>query len=291
MKIIDAHHHLWNTRVLHYELFDSVPALRRPYLARDYENVAAANRVESSICVEAASAGTDGWKETLWLLDESRRAPVVAGITAWAPLEQPGLDSYLERLRHTAGARVAAVRRSFEFEPDEFPASEEVIAGARVLARFGYKCELVLFERSLQSAQALIQACPETEFILDHAGKPHIREGVDQPWRRNILAIARLPNVVCKISGLSTEADGENWRKEQLRPYIDHVLECFGWDRVLFGSDWPVCNLARGFEPWLEALMWATAWASEDGRRKLFSENAVRVFGLSKTEAQRAEQR
>jgi L-fuconolactonase len=278
MTIVDAHHHLWDTGALSYELFGTIPALNRPYRLADYESVAAANGVASSVCVEAASAGAEGWSETRWLLAEAGESRIVQKITAWVPIESSDLRSYLHRLRDEAADKVTAIRRSFEFEPPDFLQREDVIAGARLLAQMGYKCELVLFERSLESALRLIQACPETEFILDHAGKPRIRDGVDQPWRRNLAAIAEERNVVCKISGLSTEADRQNWCKEQLKPYIDHVIDCFGWNRVLFGSDWPVCNLARGFERWLEAAEWATASAAEDDRRKLFSENARRVY-------------
>jgi L-fuconolactonase len=281
MSIVDAHHHLWDTNLLHYTLFETVPALRRPYTGDDYQREAVANGVTASVCVEAASAGADGWSETRWLLEEMRRVPLVRGITAWAPLERPDLSVYLEQLRVTAGRSVAAIRRSFEFEPSDFPECPEVIAGVRVLASFGYLCELVLFERSLASAVRLVEACPEARFILDHAGKPRIREGLLEPWRSNLARLARLPNVVCKISGLSTEGDRDKWTKEQLKPYIDHAIERFGWDRVLFGSDWPVCNLAGGFGRWLEAADWATAWAPEMERRKLFSGNAARSYGFA----------
>jgi L-fuconolactonase len=288
MTIVDAHHHLWDTEVLNYKLFDTVPELRRPYRIGDYERVAAANGVVSSVCVEAASAGADGWDEAMWLLDEVSRSRIVTSVTAWAPLEAPGLATHLQRLKDRAGDKVLAIRRSFEFEASDFPERAEVIAGVKLVARFGYKFELVLFERSLESALRLIQACPETEFILDHAGKPRIREGIDQPWKRNISAIAKHDNVVCKISGLSTEADRQTWRKEHLKGYIEHAIESFGWNRILFGSDWPVCNLARGFERWLEAALWATASASEEDRQKLLAENARRVYASKRTERQHA---
>jgi L-fuconolactonase len=156
MSIVDAHHHLWDANLLHYELFDTVPALRRPYTGADYERESAVNGVTASVCVEAASAGADGWCEIRWLLEQARQFPVVHRITAWAPLERPDLQAYLERLRAAAGASVAAIRRSFEFEPSDFPARPEVIAGARLLAGFGCRCELVLFERSLAAAVRLV---------------------------------------------------------------------------------------------------------------------------------------
>jgi L-fuconolactonase len=279
IEIVDAHHHLWDTDHLHYTLFDSLPALRRPYTISDFEPLAEKNRVSASVCVEAASAGTDGWQELLWILEQARRSRVVKRIVAWAPVDQPDVAPYLERLAGAAGGLVVGVRRSFEFEASEFPASDAVIAGIKAIAGYGYSFDLVLFERSLAAVIQLVESCPEVQFILDHLGKPRIREGIEQPWKQHIAQLAELlPNVVLKVSGLSTEADRVNWTKEQLRPYIDHAIGCFGWDRVLFGSDWPVCTLARGYDPWLETVFWATSGADESDRCKLFSENAKRVY-------------
>jgi L-fuconolactonase len=278
MEIVDAHHHLWDTNRLHYTLFDSVPALRRPYSAADFDPVAKQQHVIGSVCVEAASAGADGWQETIWLLEQARSSPVVSKIVAWAAIEKPDLHKYLEPLSKTGGQTIAGIRRSFEFESPEFPKSPAVIAGIRTTAHYGYSFDLVLFHQSLPSAIRLVESCPDAQFVLDHLGKPRVREGIQHPWREQIAELARLPNVVCKISGLPTEADPASWTKEQLKPYIDHTIECFGWDRVLFGSDWPVCNLARRYDAWLNAAQWATLGASESDRRKLFAENAKRVY-------------
>jgi L-fuconolactonase len=280
MEIVDAHHHLWDTDRLHYTLFDSVAALRRPYTISDFDPVARMHHVVSSVCVEAASAGDDGWQETLWLLEQAKSSQVVRKIVAWAPVEKPDLYKYLERLAAAGGKLIAGVRRSFEFESPDFPESEAVIAGVKTVSHYDYSFDLVLFHQALPSAIRLVRSCPEARFVLDHLGKPRLREGIEHPWREQIAELARLPNVVCKISGLSTEADHATWTKEQLKPYIDYAIECFGWDRVLFGSDWPVCNLARGFDAWLNAALWATSGASESERRKLFSENTKRAYRL-----------
>jgi L-fuconolactonase len=135
--------------------------------------------------------------------------------------------------------------------------------------------------RSLPSVIRLVRRSPETIFVLDHAGKPEIQNRREQRWRACIETLAKMPNVFCKISGLSTEADRKDWKKEDLKPYIDHAIEIFGWDRVIFGTDWPVCNLAGGLESWLEAALWATSSASEANRLKLFAGNARRVYRLA----------
>src|SRR5437879_303863 len=138
MTIVDAHHQLWDTEGRNYKLFDTVPELRRPYRIGDYERVAAANGVVSSVCVEAAAAGSDGWGDAMWLLGEASRSRIVTSVTAWAPLEAPGLASHLPRLKDRAGEKVLAIRRSFEFEASGFPERAEVSAGVKLVARFGY---------------------------------------------------------------------------------------------------------------------------------------------------------
>jgi L-fuconolactonase len=278
MNIIDAHHHLWDIHQLHYTLFDQVPALNRPFTLADFAGVATANGVRQSICVEAASAGADGLAETRWLLEQTAQSNVIAGLVVWAPIEQANLRTYLDQITGLGQGRIVGVRRSFEFEPPDFAQRAEVIAGAKTIGEYGYPVDLVLFHHSLAAAITLVRACPEVQFVLDHLGKPGVRQGLRHPWEEQIAELATLNNVVCKISGLTTEADHSHWTFEELKPYIDHVIHSFGWERVLFGSDWPVCELAGGYIRWLNALTWAVADASEANQRKLFSENARRIY-------------
>ena len=280
MNIIDAHHHLWDTHHLHYPLFDQVPALNRPFTLADFSVVAAANGVCQSICIEAASAGADGLAETQWLLEQAPRNDLIAGLVVWAPLEQPNLRAYLDQVTALGQGRIVGVRRSFEFESPDFAQRAEVIAGAQVIGEYGYPVDLVLFHHSLPAVIALVRACPEVQFVLDHLGKPGVRQGLHHPWEEQIAELATLDNVACKISGLTTEAEHNYWTPEALRPYTDHVIDSFGWERVLFGSDWPVCELAGGYTRWLAALTWVVADADEVNQRKLFSENARRIYRL-----------
>ena len=127
----------------------------------------------------------------------------------------------------------------------------------------------------------MMRRCPEVAFILDHIGKPGVKAGLLDPWRAHIREMAALPNVVCKLSGVTTEADHKNWTREQLRPYIDHVIDCFGPDRILYGGDWPVSELAGRYLQWLATLDWATAGFSPADKRKLFRDNAVKAYRLA----------
>jgi L-fuconolactonase len=272
--ILDSHHHLWDTRELEYALFETVDELRRPFLSADYELLGPPR----SICVEAASAGADGRRETEWLLRETAESAVVAGLVAWAPLERDDLVRHLDWLAEQPGKPIVGVRRSFEFEDPEFP--RRAAAGAREAGARGLVVDLVLFPRSLRATIDLVDTCPGTRFVLDHLAKPPIREGGWEPWASELAELALRDNVVCKLSGLPTEADRDGWTVDDLRPYVEHALANFGPDRLLYGSDWPVVNLAGGAAQWLAAVRTLLAHLDASERNVVLSGNATRVYGL-----------
>jgi len=283
VRIVDAHHHLWDTRRFRYPLFDRVPALNHPFPIGDFDQIASAAGVDASVCVEAASAGIDGMAELAWLRQQADRSNRVKAIVAWAPVEQPELPDYLARITALNDARIIGVRRSFEFEAQDFPSRPEVVRGVCRLAEAGLSFDLVLFHPSLKAAIELVRQCPEVSFILDHLGKPPIREHELQPWSIRIAELAALPNVVCKISGMTTEAEQKSWTVDDLAPYFHRAVECFGWDRLLFGSDWPVCNRAGGYDRWLRAVEQLLAGVAAADRTKFFTANAVRIYRLPTT--------
>jgi L-fuconolactonase len=130
----------------------------------------------------------------------------------------------------------------------------------------------------------LVEQCPNVQFILDHIGKPDIKNHVVDPWREEIKLLSGFPNVWCKLSGLVTEADHQKWTKEDLKPYIDHVIECFGFDRVMYGGDWPVAYQATEYPRWVDTLAWAVSGCTEDELRNLFRDNAIMFYKLSRRE-------
>jgi L-fuconolactonase len=280
MEIIDAHHHLWDVKHLRYSLFDANPTLNRSFTVDQFEPLAQALGVQQSVCVEAASAGPDGLAEIQWLLEQTRQSQIVTRLVAWAPLERADRAGYFDQLDALNDGRIIGVRRSFELEPPDFPGRVEVITGAKLAAARGYSVDLVLYHRSLRSVLDLVRACPEVHFVLDHLGKPGVRDGMMSPWREQIAQLAAMENVDCKISGLATEAEHESWTPEQLKPYIEHVIACFGYERVMFGSDWPVCLVAGGYERSLRALAWAVENASDEQKRHLFAATARRVYRM-----------
>jgi L-fuconolactonase len=251
MRIIDAHHHLWDPTVIAYRLLDGsgrLAPLVRPVLSREFDAVARANGVTAAVAVEAASAGADPVAETRWLSDETAHSAVTSRIVAYAPVEHPQIDGYLHAL--AVDKRITGIRRTFESVPDGFILSDAVVAGIRAVGRRGYCFDLVLFSDRLEEAAKLVTLLPDVRFVLDHLGKPPITGAVPAQWADNLAAIARHPNVVAKISGLVTEA-ADGWSADLVRPYADAAIAAFGWSRLMFGSDWPICDLAGGYAAWL----------------------------------------
>jgi len=280
-EVLDSHHHVWDTHHLHYELFDEVTALNRPYRVEDFELAAAALDVRSSICVEAASAGADGRRETEWLLGHIAGSRRISALVAWAPLDRTDIDDHLDWLVTLPSTKpVVGVRRSFEFEDADFPGRASVAAGARAVGARGLVVDLVLFARSLPKTITLVDGCPETQFVLDHIGKPPIRSGEFQPWADHIAELSGRPNVACKLSGLPNEADRDRWTTGDLRPYVEHAIAVFGYERVLYGSDWPVVNLAGGLPAWFYAVGTLLEQLSEVERKAILGGNAARIYGV-----------
>ena len=278
--ILDSHHHLWDVRALRYPLFDGIEQLERRFGLDDYAAEARRAGIVGSIVVEAASAGPDGDDELAWLLDEIGAASSVRGVVAWAPLERPDVDAYLGRARTRAGRLLVGVRRSFEFEDDGFAARPQVIDGARCAGAHGLVVDLVLYARSLPSVLALVDACPDTSFVLDHLGKPRVAEGELEPWALHLRELSLRSNVTCKLSGLPAEAASDGWTPAQLAPYVDHAVACFGPDRLLFGTDWPVLCRRGSIPRWQAVVAERLAGASAAERTAVYRATAERIYGL-----------
>ncbi len=177
--------------------------------------------------------------------------------------------------------RVKGVRRLIQSEADPgFCLQPEFIKGVQGLAAYGLSFDICISHAQLANAIEMVRRCPGVTCVLDHIAKPDIRNGLMQPWKRQMREMADLPNVHCKLSGMVTEADHAHWTGADLQPYIDHVLDCFGLDRVLFGGDWPVVTLASTYTRWVETAGQALAGCSEGERKKLFCDNAKRVYRL-----------
>ena len=280
LKIADSHVHFWDPRRLRYAWLDELPALNHACLPDDLPAQGPGWTVETLIFVQADCLPEQGLAEVDWVAGLAARDPRVRTIVAFAPLEQgEGAHPVLEQLQ--SRPLVKGVRRLIQSEPLGFSQQPGFVAGVRLLADYGFSFDLCIKHPQLRDVIQLARRCPQVSFVLDHIGKPDIKSGQLDPWREHLAGLAALPNVMCKLSGLVTEADWQRWQPADLRPYLDHVLEVFGVDRVMFGSDAPVLTLAATYPRWVETLLEATQALSEAEKDKLFYANAAAFYKTS----------
>ena len=283
VPIVDAHVHLYDTRLFPYAWMKDVPKLDKPHLPADYRAAIGEAPVEQVVFVEVWIDTPHQMAEAEWVSGLFESVPELRGIVAAVPLEDgAGAEGAVARLAEME--HVKAVRRLIEFEPDvDFCLQPGFVEGVKLLAKYDLSFDICVKHFQLANAVELVRRCPEVRFVLDHIGKPPIRAGEFDPWRADIRAMAALPNVCCKISGVITEADHDNWTREQLRPYLDHAIESFGIDRVMFGSDWSVSELTHAYEEWVDIVEWTMSGSAEDEMRKLFRDNAIAFYRLPQT--------
>jgi predicted TIM-barrel fold metal-dependent hydrolase len=280
MKIIDTHQHLWDKDLFHYAWLESLPKLDRSFRLSDYQEATRGLEIEKTVFVECDVDDEQATDEALHILRLAEQPDSrVAGVVASGRPEKEGFESHLERLR--GQPRLKGIRRILHTHPDELGRGKTFVENVRKLEEYGLSFDTCVLARQLPIAINLVSQCPGVTFILDHCGVPQVKERVMHPWREHIQEIATFPNVYCKVSGLVAYADPVNWTPEDVRPFIDHVLESFGWDRVMFGSDWPVCTLAASYRQWVETLLSVTQAAGETNQEKLFRDNAIRAYRLS----------
>src|SRR5690606_36070472 len=278
--IVDAHVHLYDPGVIRYGWMAKRPVLDQPRLMAQLDAARGPVEIEALVWVEVGADPGQYLQETSFVDGLARGDRRIRAMVAHAPLERgAAVTPDLEKL--AAHGLVRGIRRLLQDESDDaFCLRPGFVEGVRLLPRFDLSFDICVYHRQLASALELVRRCPEVRFVLDHAGKPGIRAGLMEPWRSQITELAALPNVWCKLSGLITEADHQSWTRAQLRPYIDHVIERFGLDRVMFGSDWPVAEETHRYAEWVEIVEEVLAGVAEDARRKLFRDNAIAFYRL-----------
>ena len=250
--IVDTHAHYWDPQRVSYPWLASVPALNRTFLPEDYSAATKTANVGKMVFVECCCEPSQSLKEVEWISELAVREIRLQGIVAQASVER-GAQVREELAALAKFPLVKGVRRNVEGEADaNFCLRPDFVAGVRALAEFHFTFDICVKHHQLPAAIELVRRCPEVGFVLDHCGKPAIRDGQLNPWGQHLRELAALPNVACKISGLLTEANPVRCSAPDLQPYVRHALDCFGFDRVLFGGDWPVCQLATSYETgWL----------------------------------------
>ncbi|MGH2532017.1 MAG: amidohydrolase family protein [Thermomicrobiales bacterium] len=279
--IIDAHVHLWDPARFAIPWLEGAPALNKPFSLAEYGEATKEIRVEGVVYLEIDIAPAYALIEARHVVDLASQDARIMGIIAHAPVEDGDrVRVYLEALV-ALSSKIKGIRRLTQGLPDpEFCLRPGFVRGVQLLPKYGLSCDLCCTYRELGPTVELVRRCPETSFILDHIGKPNIRGGELNPWAEQMAALASLPNTVCKISGVLTEANLEAWTIEDVKPYVMHALEVFGEDRVVFGSDWPVVLGAASHQRWVSTLDDLTADFSEDAKRKLWAENVRRFYRL-----------
>lgn len=273
---IDAHHHLWRYRAADFPwIGENMDELKRDFVPADLGPELAGAGIHGTVVVQACQS----LDETEWLLSVAKDSKFIRGVVGWAPLSSSAFPECLERLR--TGAILTGLRHIIQDEPDpHFMQREDFNRGISAIADTGLVYDLLVFEKQLPSALEFVDRHPRQIFVLDHIGKPRIKDALIEPWRSNIFEMARRENVYCKLSGMVTEAEWSNWSIENLRPYFDAILEAFGPSRLMAGSDWPVCLLASGYGAWFETLDKLTASLSESERELIFGAVASDVYHL-----------
>lgn len=247
LPVIDAHHHFWDPRSTDYPWMagPEMAPIRRPFGAADLAPLLAANGIDASIVVQCRSDEA----ETEEFLATAAATTFVVGVVGWVDLEHPDVGVHLDRLlQRPDGGKLVGIRHQVHDEPDpDWLTRPAVRYGLAAVFERGLTYDLLVRSRELAAAVAVAKEFPAGRFVLDHMAKPPIATGFDQAWADRLETLAGCPNVWCKISGLATEAQWNDWDAERLRPAIDHAWRCFGEDRLIYGSDWPVCLLAGDY--------------------------------------------
>ncbi|MFD8799061.1 amidohydrolase family protein [Streptomyces atroolivaceus] len=280
LPVIDAHHHVWDLTVRDQEWItgEELAPLRRTFTLADLEPEARAAGVTATVLVQTVTLA-DETPEFLALADGST---LIAGVVGWTDLTAPDIADTLAALRALpGGSRLVGIRHQVQGETDpEWLLRPDVQRGLRAVAAAGLVYDLIIRPHQIPAAVRAAALLPGLTFVLDHAGKPPVARRETHPWADHLRALSALPNTVCKLSGLVTEADPLAWTVEDLRPYADTAIEAFGPGRLMFGSDWPVCRLAAGYADVLDAARELTGGLGEDEQRSVLAGTAQRVYGL-----------
>ncbi|SRR6266404_3048400 len=276
--IVDSHVHLWKPGEFRYSWLDGLPALNRTFQPADFSAASASVQISKLIFVECGCESAQSLVEVDWISDLAKSEPRLKAIVAHASLER-GEAARADLVTLARRPLVKGVRRNLQAESDkELCLRPEFIAGVRLLSEFGFTFDLCIRHDQLRVATELARRVAEVVFVLDHLGKPNVRNHHFQTWARDLAALAALPNVVAKISGLTTEANWHDWKPAELAPYLRQAFGSFGPERLLFGSDWPVMTLATNYQRWVETVQTLVPFSKDQEQVQLFRTNAERIY-------------
>ena len=273
---IDAHQHFWSYSAAEYPwIGKGMERLAHDHLPKDLATLAAAEGIGGTVAVQARQS----LEESRWLLELADASPLIRGVVGWVDLRSTHV---VDQLREVAEhPKFVGVRHVVQDEPDpRFLLGESFLHGIGKLATFGLTYDLLLYPQQLPAAAEFVGRFPEQPFVLDHLAKPRIKAGELDPWRHDLKALAAHGNVLCKLSGMVTEADWQGWKRADFTPYLEVALETFGPKRLMIGSDWPVCTLAAGYPDTIGIVRDFLAPLAAAEREAIEGGNAARFYAL-----------
>lgn len=275
MITIDSHQHFWEINRFNYSWMDKKSPLRKDFLPNDLEKLIKENQIDKTIIVQAVPST----EETYWLLEMAENYDFIAGVVGWVDLTDPKIEKTLNILQKNQFFK--GVRHLWETDEDpEWIINSGAIRGLKVIAERNLTFDFLARPKNLIYIPKIMNLVPNLRAVLDHIGKPEIAEKKIQPWLNDIRKISSIDNVFCKLSGMITEANLKNWRIEDLKPYVHHVLSLFGADRIMFGSDWPVCTLAGQYKDVKNSFDEILKDLDPTSKNKIFGENASKFYKI-----------
>lgn len=274
-KRIDSHQHFWKFDPVRDSWIDETMAvIQRDFLPEDLEPILKENQFEGCVAVQASQSE----EETHFLLDLASKNDFIKGVVGWIDLRNENIEGRLQFFSDQK--KLKGFRHVVQGEADDFMYGTEFRNGIQALKKFNYTYDILIFERQLSAAISLVQDFPNQKFVIDHIAKPDIKSASINSWKRDIEEIAKYDNVWCKISGMVTEADWKNWKPEDLKPYLDVIFENFSVDKLMYGSDWPVLNVASDYHEVVKTLEDYISKFSIEDQNKIWFENAKAFYKL-----------
>ena len=279
MSKIDSHQHFWHfDPVRDAWIDDTMQVIRKDFLAEDLQPLLSANNIDGCVAVQADQSE----EETNFLLKLATENSIIKGVVGWVDLVADDLSEKLSGF--TVSPYFKGVRHIAQGEADDFLLRKDVQRGIGQLSQYELTYDILIFAHQLPAAIELVRSFPDQSFVLDHIAKPSISDGVNEDWRSNLKALAAFPNVSCKLSGMVTETADFQWSKGDFEPFMDIVISAFGTDRVLYGSDWPVCLLAASYHEQLAITEDHIASYSDSEQEQIMGKNAIEFYNLDMEE-------
>ncbi len=273
---IDSHQHFWNYNPDDYGwISDDMEILRKDYLPDRLKTELSSAGFDGSVAVQARQS----LEETQWLLNLADKHNFIKGVVGWVDLCSPDVEKQL--MHFSANPKLVGVRHVIHDEQDvNFMLRKSFLNGIAFLKKFGLTYDILIFPEHLPNTIQLVSRFPEQIFILDHIAKPPVKDKKTSPWKEDIEKLARFGNVCCKLSGMVTEANVKNWKQEEFIPYLNIVFDAFGTDRLMIGSDWPVCTLGGSYGQILQVVLDYISNFPEQDKKKILGENAIKAYKL-----------